>query len=153
MSVVTIVFLSLKYELFSQYRMPNALIDVMSSNDAFHSVLFHNLDTFNAQNARTRLMAPPSMSKPFLVSAHSLLSAYLLAVHSYKRMRLTTSVYDIPQYMHTSAEYNYISSSVIVLYILVARHQTLTSDMPTITSILHDCTMCMFRNQFYIISI
>ena len=44
-------------------------------------------------------MAPPSMFKPFLLSAHSLLSAcfllstYLLAVQSYKRMRLTTSIY------------------------------------------------------------
>ena len=75
------------------------LIDVMSSNDALHSVLFHDLDTFNTRNARTRSMAPPSMSKPFLLSAHSLLSAcfllsaYFLAVHSHKRMRLTTSVY------------------------------------------------------------
>ena len=75
------------------------LIDVMSSNDALHSVLFHDLVTFNTWNARTRSMAPPSMSKPFLLSAHSLLSAcfllsaYFLAVHSYKRMCLTTSVY------------------------------------------------------------
>ena len=37
-------------------------------------------------------MALPSMSKLFLLSAHSL-SAYFLAVNSYKRMRLTTSIY------------------------------------------------------------
>ena len=75
------------------------LIDVMSLNDALYSVLFHDLDTFNTQNALTRSMAPPSMSQPFLLSAHSflsacfLLSAYFLAFCSYKRIRLTTSVY------------------------------------------------------------
>ena len=103
MSVMTIAFHSLKYELLSQYRMQNALIDVMYSNNTLHSVLFHDLDTFNTRNARTRSMASPSMSKPFLlhVSTHSLLSAcfllsaYFLAVQSYKRMCLTTSVYGI----------------------------------------------------------
>ena len=30
-----------KYEPLFQYRMPNALIDVMSLKDALHSVLFH----------------------------------------------------------------------------------------------------------------
>ena len=75
------------------------LIYVMSLNGSLHSVFFHDLDTFNTWNARTRSIALPSMSKPFLLSAHSLLStcfllsAYFLAVHSYKRMRLTTSVY------------------------------------------------------------
>ena len=62
---------------------------------------FYDLDTFSTRNARTRSMAPHSMSKPFLLSAHSLLSAcfllsaYFLAVQSYKRMRLTASVYGI----------------------------------------------------------
>ena len=71
MSVVIIAFLSLKYE----------------------------LDIFNTRSTRMHSMAPPSMSKPFLLSAHSLLSTcfllsvYFLAVHSYKCMRLTTSVY------------------------------------------------------------
>ena len=46
------VFLSLKSELLSQYRIPNALnIDVMSSNDTLDSILFHrdlsNLGTSN----------------------------------------------------------------------------------------------------------
>ena len=42
MSVMTISILSLKSELLSQYRMPNALdIDVMSSNDTLDSILFH----------------------------------------------------------------------------------------------------------------
>ena len=42
MSVMTIAILSLKSELLSQYRMPNALnIDVMSSNDTLDSILFH----------------------------------------------------------------------------------------------------------------
>ena len=41
-SVVTIAFLSHKNELVSQYRMPNAFIDVMSSNDTLQStILFH----------------------------------------------------------------------------------------------------------------
>ena len=77
------------------------LIDVMSLNDALYSVLFHDLDTFNTQNARTHSIALLSMSKPFLLSAHSLLSACFLlstkflAVHSYKCMCLTTSVYSI----------------------------------------------------------
>ena len=53
MSVMTIAFHSLKYKLLSQYRMQSALIDVMSSNDALHSVLFHDLDTFNTRNAHT----------------------------------------------------------------------------------------------------
>ena len=69
-----LLFLSLKYELLSKYRMSNALIDVMSSNDALHSVLLHDLYTpkFNTRNARMRSMVPPSMSKPFLLSTHSL---------------------------------------------------------------------------------
>ena len=46
MYVVTIAFLPLKYELLSLYRMPNAFVDVMSSNDALHSVLFHDLDMY-----------------------------------------------------------------------------------------------------------
>ena len=42
MSVMTISILSLKSELLSQYRMPNALdIDMMSSNDTLDSILFH----------------------------------------------------------------------------------------------------------------
>ena len=42
MSVMTIATLSLKSELLSQYRMPNALsIDVISSNDTLDSILFH----------------------------------------------------------------------------------------------------------------
>ena len=42
MSVVAIAILSLKSELLSQYRTPNALnIDVMSSNDTLDSILFH----------------------------------------------------------------------------------------------------------------
>ena len=56
MSVMTISILSLKSELLSQYRMPNALdIDVMSSNDTLDSILFHrdlsnlsDLDTSNS---------------------------------------------------------------------------------------------------------
>ena len=58
MSVVTIAFHSLKYELLSQYRMQNALIDVMSSNNALHSVLFHDLGTFNMRNATHALDGP-----------------------------------------------------------------------------------------------
>ena len=94
-----LLFLSFKYELLSQYKMPNAHIGVMSLNDALDSVLFDDLDTFNTRNACIHSMALPSMSNPFLLSAHSLLSAcfllstYFPAVHSYKRMRLTTSVY------------------------------------------------------------
>ena len=43
MSVMTIAILSLKSELLSQYRIPNALnIDVMSSNDTLDSILFHH---------------------------------------------------------------------------------------------------------------
>ena len=92
MSVVTIAFHSLKYELLSQYSMQNALIDVMSLNDAPHSVLFHDLDTFNTRNARMRLMAlPSSVHSP--LSACFLLSTYFLAVQSYKCTCLTTSVY------------------------------------------------------------
>ena len=68
LSVMTIAFLSLKYELLSHYRMPNALIDVMSSNDTLHSVLFHDLDTFNTRNAHMRLMAPPSTYKVGILS-------------------------------------------------------------------------------------
>ena len=42
MSVMTIAILSLKSELLSQYRMPNALnIEEMSSNDTLDSILFH----------------------------------------------------------------------------------------------------------------
>ena len=50
MSVMTIAILSLKSELLSQYRMPNALnIDVMSSNDTLDSILFHrDLSTSNS---------------------------------------------------------------------------------------------------------
>ena len=43
MSVVAIAILSLKSELLSQYRTPNALnMDVMSSNDTLDSILFHH---------------------------------------------------------------------------------------------------------------
>ena len=50
MSVMTIAILSLKSELLSQYRMPNALnIDMMSSNDTLNSILFHrDLGTSNS---------------------------------------------------------------------------------------------------------
>ena len=48
-SVMIIAILSLKSELLSQYRMPNALIDVMSSNDTLDSILFHHdLGTSNS---------------------------------------------------------------------------------------------------------
>ena len=52
MSVMTIVILSLKSELLSQYRMPNALnIDVMSSNDTL-DILFHrNLSDLGTSNS------------------------------------------------------------------------------------------------------
>ena len=39
MSVMTIAILSLKSELLSQYKMPNALIDVMSLNDTLEYTL------------------------------------------------------------------------------------------------------------------
>ena len=37
------------------------------------------------------------------ISAHSLLSAYFLAVYSYKRMRLTTRVYGIAENAHAQS--------------------------------------------------
>ena len=40
-SVMTITVFSLKSELLSQYWMPNVLVDVMSSNETFHNILFH----------------------------------------------------------------------------------------------------------------
>ena len=55
MSVMTIAILSLKSELLSQYRMPNALnIDMMSSNDTLNSILFHrDLGTSNSRIPHT----------------------------------------------------------------------------------------------------
>ena len=53
MSVMTIAILSLKSELLSQYRMPNALnIDMMSSNDTLDSIFFHcNLSNLGTSNS------------------------------------------------------------------------------------------------------
>ena len=50
MSVMTIAILSLKSELLSQYRMPNALhIGMMSSNDTLDSIRdLSDLGTFNS---------------------------------------------------------------------------------------------------------
>ena len=64
-AVMTLAILSLKSELLSQYRMPNALnIDVMSSNDTLDSILFHrNLSDFGTSNSGIphTVDGPPSM--------------------------------------------------------------------------------------------
>ena len=54
MPIMTIAILSLKSELLSQYRMPNALnTDVMSSNDTLDSILFHrDLSDLGTSNSR-----------------------------------------------------------------------------------------------------
>ena len=63
MSVMTIAILSLKSELLSQCRMPNALnIDVMSSNDTLDSILFHrdlsDLGTSHGRWHRLQCLSP-----------------------------------------------------------------------------------------------
>ena len=40
-SVLTVAVFSLRSKMLSQYWMPNALVDVMSSNDILHNILFH----------------------------------------------------------------------------------------------------------------
>ena len=81
--VMTIAFLSFKYELLSQCRIPNALIDV---NDALHSVLFSSMQ--NAYMCSIVLPAMlnvlPSILKPhtLLNASFFLLGACFLAVHS-----------------------------------------------------------------------
>ena len=69
----------------------------ITSNSTRHNILSHRDRVLK----RTRSMAPPLTPKPSLLSAHLLfstyflLSAFFLAVDSYKRMRLTTSLYGI----------------------------------------------------------
>ena len=41
-SVVTVAVFSPKIKLLSQNWMPNALVDVLASNDTLHNVLFHS---------------------------------------------------------------------------------------------------------------
>ena len=40
-SVMTVAVFSLKSKLLSQYWMPNTLVDLMSSNNTLHNILFH----------------------------------------------------------------------------------------------------------------
>ena len=62
-SVVTIFILSLQSELFSQYWMLNALIDVMSSNDTLHGILFHrDLDLGTSNSSHVQRYHGPAFS-------------------------------------------------------------------------------------------